>query len=119
MRTWGKIAAAVGLLLLAGLVYYVRLDSFPNDLGSRRQYKVNLMCRACGHAWVGRLNSERDTYPQKCEQCGKLEAWPMHQCYGCGAKFAPEPEGNPPHMPIVPICPKCKSQRTGAVPVEQ
>ena len=119
MRTWGKVATAVGLLLLAGVVYYVRLDSFPNDLGSRREYKVHLMCRACGHNGVVDLNSERDRYPRKCAKCGKAEAWPMYHCYGCNKDFAPEPEGNPPHMPIAPACPKCKSQQTGAVPVKQ
>lgn len=118
MRTWGKVATAVGLLLLAGLVYYLRLDSLPNDRGSQRSYGAHLMCRACGHDWVAKLNSEKDRYPQQCEKCGKSEAWPMYHCYSCNADFAPEPEGNPPHVPVVPICPKCKSPRVGGVPVK-
>ena len=119
MQTWVKIAAAAGLLLLAGLVYYLRLDSYPNDMGSRRDYKVHLMCRACSENWIAKLDTDKDSYPQKCRKCGKAEAWPMHQCFNCGAKFVPELEGNPPHLPVAPTCPKCKKDRVGGVPVPQ
>jgi len=89
-------------------------------LGSRREYKVNLMCRGCGQAWTAKLNSEQDRYPQKCPKCGKAEGWPQYHCYNpkCNSDFAPEPVGNPPHMPIAPACPKCGSQQCGAVPVK-
>lgn len=119
MKVWGKVAAAVGLLLLAGVVYFARLDSFPNDMGSRRDYKANLICRACGHAWIAKLITGQDGYPQKCEKCGKAEAWPKYHCYSCNTDFAPEPVGNPPHLPVSPPCTKCKSTQTGGVPVGQ
>ena len=112
MRAWGKIAAAVGLLLLAGIVYFVRLDSFPNDRGSSREFNTRVMCRACGQSYGAAIRAS-DQFPLKCEKCGKPEAWPQKQCYKCGNRFVPEPEGNPPHMPMVYKCPKCGSSSVG------
>ena len=114
MQTWVKIAAAAGLLLLAGLVYYLRLDSFPNDLASRTKFDTVMMCRACNQSYAATLSKD-DTYPLTCTKCGKKEAWPQKQCYKCGLHFVPQPEGQPPHMPVAPHCPKCGSEAVGAV----
>lgn len=114
MQTWGKIAAAVALLLLAGLVYYLRLDSFPNDMGSRSGYETFLMCRSCSQAYPATIKKDAK-FPLVCEKCDKAAAWPQHQCYQCNHRFVPEPEGSPPHMPVAPVCPKCKSQSVGGV----
>lgn len=108
------IGVAVGLLLLAGLVYYLRLGSFPNDRGSRSSYDTYVMCRACGQSYPAAVHTT-DRFPLPCEKCGKKEAWPQHQCYKCQHRFVPEPEGNPPHMPVAPRCPKCNSDSVGGV----
>jgi predicted RNA-binding Zn-ribbon protein involved in translation (DUF1610 family) len=112
MKAWGKVAAAVGLLLLAGVVYFARLDSFPNDRGSRQAYDSVLMCRACGQSNLDAVRTA-DKFPLKCEKCSKQEVWPQKQCYQCKHKFVPEPEGNPPHLPMVYKCPKCGSSSVG------
>jgi len=113
MRTWGLIAIVAGLLLLAGVVVYLRRDSFPNDLGSRRDYDSLVMCRACGQSYPANIRAT-DVFPLVCEKCGKKEAWPQKQCYSCGNRFVPPPEGNPPHLPMMYKCPKCGSSSVGA-----
>lgn len=118
MQTWVKIAAAAGLLLLAGLFYYLRLDSFPNDIGSRRDYKANLMCRACGHSYLAKLDTDDSTYPQKCEKCAKAEAWPCINAMTAEQNLLPFRKAIRRICPFA-VCPKCKSSRVGSVPVKQ
>jgi hypothetical protein len=117
MQPWMKVAAAVGILAIAGLVYRLRSDGGSNDLASARSYNARLMCRACGNSFPGTIGKS-DRPPIVCKKCGKQEAWPEHQCYDCGNRFVPELEGNPPRIPVVPHCTKCKSVRVGGVPPE-
>jgi len=114
MQNWMKIAAVILILALAGLAYWFRADSFPNNLASATSFDTRVMCRACGQSYPATLGKD-DVYPLVCEKCAKKEAWPQQQCYKCGNRFVPEPVGNPPHMPIGPTCPKCKSDNVGGV----
>jgi hypothetical protein len=113
MQTWTKVAAAVGILGMAVAVYFLRGDNMPNDLAGATSYGAEVMCRSCGESYPATL-TKSDTYPLTCKKCGKREAWPQKQCYECQHRFVPEPVGDPPHMPVVPRCPKCNSDRVGA-----
>lgn len=107
-----KAAAAVGIIVLAGGIYYLRAGSETNDLTSRREYNALLKCRACGAEYAAELNV-RDIPPYACEKCGKREAWHLWECRQCHKTFVPEPQGNPPRAPIAPACPECGSVMTG------
>jgi ribosomal protein L37E len=114
MQTWMKVAAAVGILVVAGVVYWLRSEGGTNSIGSATEYQTRVMCRACGQDYPAAIHAT-DHFPLTCEKCGKKEAWPQMQCYKCGYRFVPEPVGNPPHMPVAPRCPKCGSESVGGV----
>lgn len=118
MQNWMKIAAAVGILILAVGIFWLRSGDSPNNLAGASSYDTRVMCRACNQSYPDTLG-KGDTYPLSCKKCGKKEAWPQKQCYKCGNRFVPPPEGNPPHMPVAPRCPKCKSDSVGSVPPEE
>ncbi len=118
MQTWMKVAAIVGILALAALVYGLRSEGGSKTLASANSYNARLMCKACSHSFAATIGKD-DSLPFACGKCGKKEAWPEHQCYDCGNHFVPELEGTPPRIPVGPRCPKCKSQRVGGVPAKQ
>ncbi len=107
-----KIAIGVGILVLAGVLYYVRSGS-ENALTSRDDYDTMMQCRACGHAFEANLKVEQ-LPPIACPKCGKMDAWRLYHCNQCDKTFVPQPVGTPPRAPMMPKCPHCGSQSTGA-----
>lgn len=106
-----QIALIVGLLVLAGGIYYLRAGNV-NDLTSNREVNAHLQCAACQKEFDTNLDVA-DIPPFACEQCGKKEAWPVWECGKCQHRFTPAPEGQPPRQPMMPKCPKCGSTSTG------
>ncbi len=109
-----KIVLAVGVIVLAGVVYWMRSGT-SNTLSSRMSHNAALRCRACSQTFTTELGVA-DLPPFVCEKCGKKDAWKLWKCNACGELFVPDPVGNPPRPPIIPSCPKCKSQSTGGAP---
>ena len=108
-----KVAIAVVVLVLAVVLYFVRSHGGGHPT-SRTDYNAKLQCVACNHQFKTNLEvTDRPPYP--CPNCGKKEAWPLRQCRDCDEVFLPPLEGDPPRQPMIATCPKCKSQATGAV----
>lgn len=117
MSTQAKIGIAVGLLLVAGLLYFLRAGNETNDLTSRTEYNARIKCRSCAAESKVELNVA-DMPPFACDKCGKTEAWKLFRCNACGHEFVPDPVGNPPRPPMIPVCPKCNGQSTGGAPAD-
>jgi DNA-directed RNA polymerase subunit RPC12/RpoP len=111
-----KITTAGGVLLLAGLIYYVRSGN-ANTLTSRTDFNTQLKCLSCSEQFKVNLNVEARP-PFACEKCGKPAAWFLWECEKCHTLFAPAPEGEPPRQPMMPKCPKCGSGSTGRASLE-
>ncbi len=105
-----KIAGALGVLLLAGVIFYLRSGNV-NDITSRTDYNTQLKCRACGNEFGAKLDVG-ESAPFKCPKCGQMQAWHLWQCRKCQTTFLPPLEGNPPRPPMMPKCPKCGSETT-------
>ncbi|HEY3245198.1 MAG TPA: hypothetical protein VGM03_17795 [Phycisphaerae bacterium] len=115
-KFWVKGGSAVVLLVAAGAIYAWR-SSQNEGVTSRWDYTTRLQCLACKHEFVANLNVS-DEPPYKCEKCKQSAAWRLRKCNDCGNVFCPEPSGDPPRQPIIPVCPKCNSGSTGAAPLE-
>ena len=113
MSNTTKIAVAVVVLVLAVVLYVVRSDE-GGPVTSRTDYNATLECMACNHQFKANLQVT-DRPPHLCPNCDKKEAWQLRQCRDCGEVFLPPLEGDPPRQPMIATCPKCKSQATGAV----
>ena len=107
-----KITGSIAIIVLAGVLYYVRSSGSANDLIST-EYNALLKCRSCGNEFKAMLNVE-ESAPYACSKCGKKAAWSMYKCNDCGTVFLPELVGDRP--PMAPPCPKCKGISTGAAP---
>ncbi len=98
--------AGVGLIVVAVIVY----ELFPQTVrNAPRTYPVMVRCAACG--FEGALYVPFDqAFPANCPKCGQPGCRPLWKCDDCGNRFIPDQTAPPV------VCPRCKSQRVGAVP---
>ncbi|MCP4247593.1 MAG: hypothetical protein GY778_11140 [bacterium] len=107
-----------GAILVFAVVLYVWRSSGTESATSWTDYNASLKCRACGHVFKTQLDVA-DEPPFACPKCSGKEAWHQKQCRDCGEVFLPPLAGDPPWPVMIPKCPKCGSQATGAVAVQQ
>ena len=80
-------------------------------------FTIQGVCLACQKEGEAKFEAEENP-PLVCPLCGERAVFEWMFCQTCKKRFVPiletDPDGGPPHLPVVPVCLACGSNRTGS-----